>query len=76
MGRIVARLLGLEMKMRQYERGKIFCDAIAEAGALEHVFTSAEALPTLAEIDAPDAWLARIALPEPRSELSVTVDPT
>ena len=26
--RLVARLLGLELKLKQYERGKIFCDAV------------------------------------------------
>jgi coenzyme F420 biosynthesis associated uncharacterized protein len=60
-GRIVARLLGLELKLRQYERGKIFCDAIARAGALDRVFDSPDALPTLEEIEAPQLWLARTA---------------
>jgi coenzyme F420 biosynthesis associated uncharacterized protein len=65
LNRLVARLLGLEMKLKQYERGKIFCDAIvAEAGreALAHVFSSPEALPTLAEIEDPKAWLRRTGL--------------
>jgi len=62
LNRLVARLLGLEMKLKQYERGKIFCDAIVDAAgpeALSHVFSSPEALPTLAEIDDPRAWLQR-----------------
>jgi coenzyme F420 biosynthesis associated uncharacterized protein len=62
--RIVARLLGLEMKMRQYERGKIFCDHVAEHGgreALTYLFSSAAALPTLVEIEDPAGWLARTA---------------
>ena len=25
--RLIERLLGLDMKMRQYEQGKVFCDA-------------------------------------------------
>jgi coenzyme F420 biosynthesis associated uncharacterized protein len=62
LSRIVARLLGLELKLRQYEQGKIFCDAIVEAGgtgALQYVFSSPEALPTLTELRDPPAWLAR-----------------
>jgi coenzyme F420 biosynthesis associated uncharacterized protein len=62
LNRLVARLLGLEMKLKQYERGKIFCDAIVEAAgpeALSHVFVGPEALPTLAEIEDPPAWLRR-----------------
>ncbi len=65
LNRLVARLLGLEMKLKQYERGKIFCDAIvAEAGrdALTHVFSSPDALPTMAEIENPSAWLERTGL--------------
>ncbi len=31
LSRLLARLLGLEMKLRQYERGKYFCDAIVDA---------------------------------------------
>ena len=63
--RLIARLLGLELKLKQYERGKFFCDAIvARAGtaALAHVFSSPEALPTLEEIEAPERWLARVGL--------------
>jgi len=61
-GRLVSRLLGLEMKLKQYERGKIFCDQIVAGGgdaALRHLFSAPEALPTLAEIDDPAAWLRR-----------------
>jgi coenzyme F420 biosynthesis associated uncharacterized protein len=62
LSRIVARMLGLELKLRQYEQGKIFCDAIVEAGgtrALHYVFSSPEALPTLTELRDPPAWLER-----------------
>jgi coenzyme F420 biosynthesis associated uncharacterized protein len=63
--RIVGRLLGLEMKMKQYERGKIFCDAVAAKTGpegLAHVFSSPEVLPTLAEIEDPAAWMRRVGL--------------
>src|SRR5947209_4498093 len=62
LSRLVARLLGLDLKLRQYEQGKYFCDVVVrERGveALHHVFSSPEALPTLAEIREPEAWLAR-----------------
>jgi coenzyme F420 biosynthesis associated uncharacterized protein len=62
-GRLVSRLLGLEMKLKQYERGKIFCDEIVRVGgraALTHLFSAPEALPTLAEIEDPAAWLDRV----------------
>jgi coenzyme F420 biosynthesis associated uncharacterized protein len=65
LSRLLARLLGLELKLKQYERGKYFCDAIVAAQglrALRHVFSNAEALPTLAELDDPDAWLLRTGL--------------
>jgi coenzyme F420 biosynthesis associated uncharacterized protein len=63
--RLVARLLGLEMKLRQYERGKRFCDEVVALGgvdALKRVFESPDSLPTLAEIEEPGAWLARQGL--------------
>jgi uncharacterized protein (DUF2342 family) len=55
----------MEMKLKQYERGKIFCDEVARvAGAdgLRHMFSGPEALPSLAEIEDPAAWLARSGL--------------
>jgi coenzyme F420 biosynthesis associated uncharacterized protein len=62
LSRLVARLLGLELKLKQYEQGKFFCDAIVrERGpeALHHIWTSPDVLPTLAELRDPDAWLKR-----------------
>jgi coenzyme F420 biosynthesis associated uncharacterized protein len=61
--RILQRLLGLDLKMRQYEEGKAFCDGVVERGgiaALNRVWESPAALPTMAELRAPDAWLARV----------------
>jgi coenzyme F420 biosynthesis associated uncharacterized protein len=63
-GRLLSRLLGMEMKLKQYERGKLFCDAIERGGgaaALRHLFSSPEALPSLAEIEDPAGWLRRTA---------------
>jgi putative hydrolase len=61
--RVLERLLGLDFKMRQYELGKSFCDAVADAGGIDvlnRVWDSPEALPTLRELSEPDAWLERV----------------
>jgi coenzyme F420 biosynthesis associated uncharacterized protein len=60
--RLLERLIGLELKMKQYELGRTFCDAVVERGgveALNRVWSSPEALPTLAELEAPADWLKR-----------------
>jgi coenzyme F420 biosynthesis associated uncharacterized protein len=62
LSRLIARLLGLDMKLRQYEQGKRFCDAVVLEGgpeALGHVWSSPAALPTLPEIKDPKAWIER-----------------
>jgi putative hydrolase len=62
--RILEKLLGLEMKMRQYETGKAFCDTVvARAGVegLNRAWAAPEALPTWAELEDPPAWLERTA---------------
>jgi coenzyme F420 biosynthesis associated uncharacterized protein len=62
LSRLLARLLGLDLKLRQYEQGKRFCDAVVREGgsdALHYVFSDPSALPTLAELQAPSTWLAR-----------------
>ena len=64
--RLLARLLGLELKLRQYELGKRFCDQVVdEAGieALNRVWTSPQALPSLREIQAPGEWIDRTSVP-------------
>jgi coenzyme F420 biosynthesis associated uncharacterized protein len=61
--RVVERLLGLDFKLRQYEQGKRFCDAVAARGGIERlnlVWRSADSLPTPTELDRPAAWLARV----------------
>ncbi len=71
LSRLVARLLGLDLKLRQYEQGKYFCDAVVREGgrdALAHVFSSPEALPTLAELKQPAAWLQRMGLSDRETE--------
>lgn len=66
--RILQRLLGLDMKMRQYELGKKFCDAVVEEAGIDglnRVWESPDALPTLRELEHPADWLARVNRQEP-----------
>jgi coenzyme F420 biosynthesis associated uncharacterized protein len=61
--RVLERLLGLELKLRQYEQGRRFCDAVVDAGgpqALALAWTGPEALPSMAEIEQPSLWIARV----------------
>lgn len=61
---LLMRLIGLEMKMRQYEEGERFVLGVEEAGgweALGAAWQSPEALPTLREIGSPRSWLERVA---------------
>jgi coenzyme F420 biosynthesis associated uncharacterized protein len=62
--KLVEKLIGLELKLRQYEQGKAFCDAVvAEGGieALNRAWAGPEQMPTMAELDDPSAWLRRTA---------------
>jgi coenzyme F420 biosynthesis associated uncharacterized protein len=64
--RVIERLLGLELKLRQYEVGRRFCDeVVARDGptALARVWESPAALPSLGELEHPDRWLARTRVP-------------
>ena len=73
MSRLLARLLGLELKLRQYEQGKYFCDAIVRAAgpqALTRVFSGPEALPTLTELSQPTLWLRRVGFHQQISQRS------
>ena len=57
------RLIGLEMKMRQYELGAKFIASVerhAGWSALDRAWIGPQYLPTLEEIDNPVAWLERV----------------
>jgi coenzyme F420 biosynthesis associated uncharacterized protein len=61
--RILERLLGLDLKMRQYVVGKKFCDAVVESSGiavLNRVWEAEALLPTLAELDQPGDWVTRV----------------
>lgn len=58
------KLTGLEMKMRQYEEGERFIEAIerlAGFAAVDAAWSGPDALPTLSEIRDPATWLSRVA---------------
>jgi len=61
--RLLRRLLGLDLKARQYAEGSRFVAAAVEAVGMEgfnRVWDSAESLPTLEEIRAPQTWVQRV----------------
>src|SRR6202042_2587679 len=60
----IRRVLGIDLKMKQYEQGAEFVKAVVdEAGmaTFNRVWTSPETLPTRDEITNPRAWLDRVA---------------
>jgi coenzyme F420 biosynthesis associated uncharacterized protein len=62
--RLFEKLVGMDMKLRQYEQGKRFCDGVVERAGiagLNRVWEAPDRLPTLAELDDPGGWLARTA---------------
>jgi putative hydrolase len=62
--RVLERLLGLELKMKQYETGRRFCDAVVAQGgpqALALAWHGPEELPAPAELEEPALWIARVA---------------
>ena len=63
MQRIIKMLLGMDAKMAQYVRGKAFVDAVVLKVGMEQfntIWTGADTLPLLDEIDNPDAWVKRV----------------
>jgi len=64
--RIIERLLGFDVKLRQYEQGKKWADGVAELAGIEglnRVWSSPQALPTADELEHPGKWLKRIEPP-------------
>jgi putative hydrolase len=60
--KLLDKLLGMDLKLRQYEQGKAFCDGVvARAGieGLNRAWIGPEAMPTVAELADPLGWLAR-----------------
>jgi coenzyme F420 biosynthesis associated uncharacterized protein len=60
--KLLERLLGLDLKLRQYVIGKRFCDAVVRDWGIEglnRAWSAPEHLPTLAELDDPPSWVRR-----------------
>jgi coenzyme F420 biosynthesis associated uncharacterized protein len=66
--KVLERLLGLELKFRQYRTGRRFCDAVVAAAgpaALARAWEGPATLPTPEELEQPDSWVARVAAGPP-----------
>jgi coenzyme F420 biosynthesis associated uncharacterized protein len=62
--RAAERMLGVNMKLEQYRLGRSFCDRVVELTderTLARMWESAEALPSMPELEEPRLWLARMA---------------
>jgi coenzyme F420 biosynthesis associated uncharacterized protein len=57
------RILGIEVKMRQYAEGRKFVHGVVERvgmAGFNRIFSSPLTLPRLDELNDPDAWVARV----------------
>jgi uncharacterized protein (DUF2342 family) len=64
--RIIEKLLGFDVKLRQYQQGKKWADAVASLAGIEglnRVWSSASALPSPDELQHPSRWLERTEPP-------------
>jgi coenzyme F420 biosynthesis associated uncharacterized protein len=63
LAKLIAMLVGLDAKMRQYEQGEAFIEAVEASGGrplMDRVWEGPEFLPSLAEIRDPQQWITRI----------------
>ncbi len=61
--RILRKLLGVEVKMRQYAEGRKFVHGVVERVGMDgfnQIWESPLTLPRLSELADPDAWVARV----------------
>ena len=61
--RLLQKLIGLEAKMKQYEQGERFIEAVESVGGVElldQAWVDPTNLPTIGEIRAPEQWIARV----------------
>ena len=71
---IVSKVLGLEMKLAQYRRGKAFCDEVVRAHGirtLNRAWREPDALPRPEELDTPDEWVERVGVAREHRFLSL-----
>src|SRR5580704_6982598 len=63
MEQAIRRILGIDLKMKQYEQGSRFVKAVVEEAGMttfNKVWTSPETLPTRDELQDPHLWLERV----------------
>jgi coenzyme F420 biosynthesis associated uncharacterized protein len=61
---VIRRILGIDLKMKQYAEGSRFVTAVVEQAGMAHfnkIWTSPETLPTRDELASPAAWLDRVS---------------
>jgi coenzyme F420 biosynthesis associated uncharacterized protein len=67
---VVSKVLGLEMKLAQYRRGKVFADEVVRSHGirtLNRAWSAPETLPGPDELESPARWVERVgAAREPR----------
>jgi len=62
--RLISAMTGMNMKLRQYELGEHFAEAVTARGGLSllnTVWDGPEMMPSMAELRAPDLWMGRIS---------------
>ncbi len=65
--RLMQQLIGMDAKLRQYEQGERFIEAVEASGGREllaKVWVAPDNLPTLDEIREPAKWVARMNSPQ------------
>lgn len=71
---IVSKVLGLEMKLAQYRRGKAFADEVVRTHGirtLNRAWSEPEALPRPEELDSPAEWVERVGAARERRLLAL-----
>ena len=71
---IVSKVLGLEMKLAQYRRGKAFADEVVRAHGirtLNRAWRDAESMPRPDELDSPEEWVGRVGAARERRLFSL-----
>lgn len=61
---VIRRILGIDLKMRQYQQGQAFVRAVVDDAGMETfnlVWTSPQTLPTKEELLSPVRWLERVS---------------
>jgi len=59
---LIWKLTGLELKLQQYRRGEVFCQAVYDAYGMQilnRVWDGSEYMPTLKELENPSLWYRR-----------------